>query len=312
MRSPVWNTWELSRARVACFGVALVVVALITVVVGLAARDKSTDRSFLGQLVQGTDRRLSTSKCQALIWTVVAIFGFVEVFLERLWFGTSVADNSVPVNLLLAMGFSATTMAAAKGITVSYVANGLVNKSDPSATPAQPAVPPGTWPTRRGGLITDDDGIPDLTKIQMLAFTSIAVVVYFVHLVLQSQEPAQLIDIEPSLMVLMGLSQGAYLGKKLTTTEAPKVTGISPPFGKPGDPIRLTGVNFGETQNGSVILLDQSPVPEVISWSDTRVEFKWPADRSPGVWTPGDRVVVVVTVNGRDAQCPVLFTCKAP
>jgi hypothetical protein len=307
--SGLWQTWEVSRVRVEVFiAAAVLMFVLVSVVGALASSGNSKSRRwFLLQLVEGVDGRLSTSKFQALVWTVVAIYGFVVVFIERLLMGTTVPDSSVPANLLIAMGLSATTMTAAKGIVLAYTNQGLVDKSGPTVialpTGGQEPITMG----RKGGLVTDDDGIADLSKIQMLAFTGIAVVVYLMRLALPEKTPPELVDIEPALMVLMGLSQGAYIGTKLTSTAAPRVTGISPAIGVAGATVTLTGVSFGNEQNGSVVTAD-APVPEVLTWSDTKVTFKWPDEKSPGIpWQNGDRVEVAITVNGRRAGAPVQF-----
>jgi len=289
------NQWEVSAARLSAFGMAVGVLLLLLLVLGALARDRGrrSGLSFLGQLISGADGRPSTSKWQAAVWTLVAIFGLLEVFIERLLLGISEGDSSIPANLLLAMGFSMTTMAAAKGITVSYVDKGLLNKESAGSA------------ARPGGLITDDSGTPDLSKLQMLAFTAIAVVIYLVRLSLQEPGTPELVDIEPALMVLMGLSQGAYLGKKLTTTVSPRVIGVSPAMAQAGDTIAIIGTSFGDDQNGGGVRLDDVPVLDVRSWTDKRIEFKLPARRAPSLdWSSGDRVMVKVIANGSEVSAP--------
>ncbi|MDB4963973.1 MAG: hypothetical protein JWP01_3972 [Myxococcales bacterium] len=299
------HNWELSNLRLGAFAIALGFVVVLVVVVGVVSKSTTYNRWFLGALVSGSDGRLSTSKFQAVIWTAVALFGFVEVFTERLLVGVSAGDSTIPVSMLIAMGFSAVTMTAAKGITVSYVTNGLVNKEAPAAQR-------GRVRPKLGGLVTDDDGVPELAKIQMLAFTTIAVVFYLVRMSLQESVLPALTDIEPSLMALMGLSQGAYLGKKLTTTETPKVTGISPAMGRAGDIVKLTGISFGAEQDGNVVTVDGTPVPEVTAWTDKEIKFKLPAERSPAVaWKDGDRATVAIVANGREASALTQFVYSA-
>ena len=324
LATSVSATWQVSPLRLFTFGAAFAFLLILTLVVSMAAKDRPSaatlasdlrdpayrpsTRRFLTQLMEGHDGRLSTSKCQALVWTFVAIFGFVEVFIERTMLGISTSDQSIPINLLIAIGFSVTTMTAAKGITVSYAGSGLLNK----ATPTDPGKLKDGRP-RFGGLVTDDDGAPDLSKIQMLAFTMIAVLVYILRMTLQDKGPPELADIEPALMVLMGLSQGAYIGKKLTTTETPRVAGMSPGTGKGGDPIKLTGVSFGDEQNGSVISVEGMPVPEVIAWSDKEITFKFPTERAAAIaWKDGDRASILVSANGRDAPSPFQFVFRDP
>ncbi len=79
----------------------------------------------------------------------------------------------------------------------------------------------------------DDDGAPDLGKIQLLAWTFIAVAVYLFSLSQQIalREPLRLLtelpnvsslpDIDGTLMALMGLGQGGYLGKKIAELGPP-------------------------------------------------------------------------------------------
>ena len=66
----------------------------------------------------------------------------------------------------------------------------------------------------------------DLSKVQMIGWTLIAVGSYIINVIHQIDQihtnpnyVSQLPDIDAALMVLMGLAQGAYLGKKLVTTE---------------------------------------------------------------------------------------------
>lgn len=170
----------------------------------------------------GADGRLSTSKFQFFVWTGVIAFTYVWIFAVRLgaWPGAPSLDD-LPTNVLLAMGFSITTAVAAKGITVAYQNSGRVTKS---------AAPTGIDTSVAGLVATDDLQTPDLTKIQMLLWTLVAATVYLVRVSQQIGDLAVCIpsadlhcfpDIDNALMVLMGLSQGAYLGAKLATADTP-------------------------------------------------------------------------------------------
>ena len=265
--------------RLEAFGIASGVVAILGFVTWVATRAASgpSQKNFIGRLVDGMDGRLSTSKFQWFVWTVMGLFAFCEVFTERLLRDLDVNDPSLPPYLLTAMGFSVATMSAAKGITSSYAASGHVDKSADTLPAADGSELPPTSVTK-GGLMTDDDGVPDLSKIQMVSFTLVALVVYLIHLVTQSRETPVLVDIEPSLMVLMGLSQGAYIGKKLTTIETPRVTGLSPATCRPATIVTISGVNFGATQGGSTLTVEGAaiiPVPG--TWTDRTIQFSWPA-----------------------------------
>jgi hypothetical protein len=206
---PVWPPQSLFWA-----------LAAILLLLGVAAAVSGHLNPLI--VTVGGDGRLSTSKFQFFVWTAVIAFTYVWIFAVRLtaWPGAPSLDD-LPTNVLLAMGFSITTAVAAKGITVAYQNSGRVTKTTP-ATGIDTSV---------AGLVTTDDmETPDLTKIQMLLWTIVAATVYLVRVSHQIGDLAVCIpspdhhcfpDIDNALMVLMGLSQGAYLGAKLTTADAP-------------------------------------------------------------------------------------------
>src|SRR3712207_5582499 len=72
-------------------------------------------------LVEGADKRPSTSKFQWWLWTVVVAFAYTLVYAARAWRGNFAVIDDIPPNLLIVMGLSAATMTAAKGITVGYI-----------------------------------------------------------------------------------------------------------------------------------------------------------------------------------------------
>lgn len=255
----------------------------------------------LRKLVEGSDGHPSTSKLQWFIWTVVVLFSYVVIYAARVYDGDITPISDIPQNLLIAMGFSITSMVAAKGITASYVANGQLSKPQADA---------GT--TGLGAVVTDDTGAPDLSKIQIMAWTLIAVVTYLIRVIqeVHAGSPLNIPDIDPALMVLMGLGHGAYLGKKLVTTSTPRITGISPGQGSPGTAVALTGNAFGGSQDGSLLTFDGQPVyPPGLVWGDTQISFRMPATQHNGLpWSPGQRVLVGVTVNGQESANTLPFT----
>ena len=157
-------------------------------------------------LIEGSDRRLSTSKAQWFLWTAVIAGSYGAVYAARALSGLNVTVVSVPSNVLIALGFSATTMATAKGITANFAGR----------TAAKAAAPAGA-----GGLLTDDNGVTDLSKVQLMTWTFVALGVYTyavasrVGSILVTHANLGLPDIDTALMALTGLSQGGYLGKKL-------------------------------------------------------------------------------------------------
>jgi hypothetical protein len=193
--------------------IGLVALGLLLLLVGLAG---GTWNPL--ELVKGFDGPKSTSKLQWLIWTAVVIFGYVVIYSERVRSGDYTVPSHIPGNVLIALGISAGTVTLAKAVTVSQVDAGKITKADAKATP-----------NTRGGILKDDSGQPDLSKIQLVAWTIIAAAVFLSQVIhaVQARTPPQLPDIDPSLMILMGIGHAGYLGKKLVTTSPAAVDGDS-------------------------------------------------------------------------------------
>jgi hypothetical protein len=169
------------------------------------------------QIVMGEDGVPSTSKFQFFMWTAVAVFGYIAIFSLKPGAGDYVPLEPLPTNLLIAMGISATTAVGAKAIA---------SQGGPAA-PAPTMVATATSPSgdqtiivaqaeKLGGIMLEDDGSPDLAKIQLVIWTFIAIAIYlffvFQHVAADNR---QLPDIDRTLMILMGLGHSAYLGKKI-------------------------------------------------------------------------------------------------
>lgn len=208
---------------VALAGIAAVALflALATIAIVVTPSSPSGRRNWL-LLIEGQDGPLSTSKAQWCLWTAVIAGSYVAVYAARASVGLSTASMAVPANVLLVLGFSATTMATAKGVTTAYLAGGRLSKGSPDKNPP-------------GGLLTDDAGITDLSKVQLMTWTIIAVGIYVYTLVttitaiLAHKQNLGLPDIDTALMVLMGLSQGGYVAKKLVTVNPPAAARVAAP-----------------------------------------------------------------------------------
>ena len=256
-------------------------------------------------IAMGADGRLSTSKFQFLVWTGVVVFVYVFLFATLDEKHRAILNN-IPTNVLLVMGFSVTTAVAAKGITVSYVNTGQIAKSA--------STQPGGDASLSGLVTQDDSNTPDLTKLQMLIWTAIATAVYMYHVhqnlsgIANCSIGASPIDglckfpdIDQSLMVLMGISQGAYLGNKLVAAGTPQVTGLTPSVGIPGTDIAISGQSFGPSQNGGLILINgQDARVTATSWADSAVHFTIPQNRPDGTpWIAGESVTIAIIINGQ-------------
>ena len=172
------------------------------------------------RLILGEDGIPSTSKFQFFAWTAAILFAYVTIFCFHCHAAGFTVLTDVPVNLLLAMGISATSAVGAKAIAVSSAAQPApvpVPAPGPDPLVAQPPAPP---PPVLGGILQDDDGTPDLSKIQLIMWTIIGIGVFFSgvgHALATGVR--QIPDIDRTLMILMGLGHSAYLGKKIADAQ---------------------------------------------------------------------------------------------
>ena len=240
---------------------------------------------------RGFDGLASTSKLQWFVWLGVILFGYASLWVLRAAQGDYSALSSIPVNLLTVLGFSTATAAAAKGITSGYVQTGKMTK--PGALPGEPG-------KNTGGIFQDDGGSPELAKIQMIGFTIIAVGIFLatvIHQIAIGDIQGGLPNIDASLMVLMGISQGGYLGKKLVTFGTPTLYPPNPGSGPPDTPVTVRGANLGSPPDSQLML---NGVPFDGTWSAASIQFTVPQnDPATGAsWTglPKD-VPIVVSVS---------------
>lgn len=286
-----------SKAGAILIGVAFIVVLYaVTAII--------TGHWKLKDLLNGFDGFGSTSKLQWFLWLIAVLYGYVALWVLRAWQGDYTALSNIPVNILTVLAFSTGTAAAAKGITAGYVQTGKVAKAGP---------PPNPTPQNTGGIFQDDSGGPELAKIQMIAFTLIGVGIFLAtvfHQIAIGDIKDGLPNIDSSLLVLMGISQGGYLGKKLVTFGSPSLFASNPISGPPATAVTVPGSGLGATQGStSQLLLDGAPVP-VTSWSDTSIQFTVPGnDPATGAAWAGlpKAVPLAVSIMGQQSD-PVTFT----
>jgi hypothetical protein len=223
------------------------------------------------KVIAGTDGPASTSKFQWALWLIVILFAYVFLWFIRTRRGDWNAISTVPSNLLTVLGFSTLTAVGAKGIVVGYTGAGSLAKGDATNAATKTR-------SLKGGLLTDDSGTPELSKIQLVAFTFVAVGIFLYdvyHQAKGSHPTAQLPNIDSSLLVLMGISQGGYLGKKLVTTTTPLLNILNPKPAWAGAPMSLKGASFGQGAGGSRLLLDGAAIPTE-NWTDSEIAFRIP------------------------------------
>jgi hypothetical protein len=161
-------------------------------------------------LAIGRDGRYSTSLFQGLAWTVVVLASYLTIWFARVHLGVTGALGPVPQNVLAAMGLSLGTTAAAAAITSHRVRTRRDTRTRADRTALSQ-------------LVNDDLGHPSLSKSQLMAWTAVALLVYMVSTVdavaktmgaTGTEQLPALPDIEATLLLLMGIGQGAYLAVK--------------------------------------------------------------------------------------------------
>jgi hypothetical protein len=112
-------------------------------------------------------------------------------------------------------------------------------------------------------LVSDDDGHVQLPKVQMLFWTIIAVVIYFIETWRTVSRASaggsiKLPDIDTTLLVLTGLGQGTYLGRKLLDSDQPVLHSATPAAVRAGDTVILRGAGI---DNPAAIQIKLDAIP---------------------------------------------------
>jgi hypothetical protein len=246
----------------------------------------------------------------------VTVFAYSTTFAAR---ALEVPANSpmpplpqIPVNLLILMGLSVATASGSKGITVSYLQKGEIPQED------------------KGNVFENREGVTDLTKVQMLIWTLIAVVIYVVGFTsfigakcylpadareerglpnepYQCPEGFALPDIDGALLVLMGVSQGGYVaGKLVSRTTGPKVERMLPTKAKANQDVAVYGAFFGDNKVGNSIIFrnasgeeEEIPIEKITGWTDAKVTFNVPEKFAPEPDQPSKHYTVQVRANSQ-------------
>ena len=273
-------------------------------------------------LVMGEDGRPSTSKLKPFLWTIVMIFAYAVLYAAKIRQHSFDPISNIPPNLLIAIGLDVATLVAAKGITESQIANGQIEKPPP-VPPITDTTVSATANAGAGAVFQDDNGFPELTKIQTITWTGFAIIIYLIAvdaalkgvLSADPNSPAvtdlSLPDIAPAMMVLIGLGNAAYLGKKLVTTDTPVLTALAVDRTPTFSEVTLMGVAFGATQSGSRITINEKEIIDPpIEWSNERVKFRLPEKNPNGSdWVGGQTVRIALFVKGRTTN-PLTLTIE--
>jgi hypothetical protein len=238
-------------------------------------------------LAKGSDGLPSSSQFQFLLWTITFIFAYITVYCARSLKGEYGPISDIPSNLLVLMGISGGSMIISKGITIYHISRGTVSQKvmEPKFN-------------RLRYLIADDSGEPALNKLQMMVWTIIAIGIYLfmVNRDLAVSGLPALPDLDDSMLVLMGISQGTYLGKRLVSTTSPILLGLEPESIKADQDITLTGKNFGDAQEGGMVKVGDLNIAKMIEWGNDKVKCHLPKN------VPTGQCLVSIIVKSKESN----------
>ncbi|MBP7281588.1 MAG: IPT/TIG domain-containing protein [Leptospiraceae bacterium] len=185
----------------------------------------------------------SLSKFQALIWTIAAIGSYSYVIISQ---GLVLRNGKVPdfnPSLIILMSISYGGLIAANSFGAKKPKNEV-------------KVKPPQWSN-----LFCEGGSVDLSRLQLFGFTIVAVAAYIYNLALGNPLEG-LPDIPPTLLSLMGVSQGGYLGNKAVGKDI-TINDLSPKkieVNQSSIPITMLGSGFVKDMK---VLIEEYPSPIV-------------------------------------------------
>jgi voltage-gated potassium channel Kch len=177
------------------------------------------------------DEFFSLTSFQFHTWTIVFLFSLLWVYLVRVQGGLLVPIPALPTETLALMGINTASALGSAAIAISHP----------------------TEPTEEDEKHKDSfwymlylDGSPDLSRVQLFAWTVLSVIIYVAILFTQmfghyiwglgpiSLQSLTIPNVDPSLVILMGLSHSAHIGVKYAKATSkngkPKPPSPSPPI----------------------------------------------------------------------------------
>jgi hypothetical protein len=198
----------------AVLGGLLLVSFLLHVLVRAAAPPGTPAKKHgLMALFIGLDDRTSTSKLQPLLWTYAILWALISLLAGG---GVEEFEDALGQELgeeyFLLLGGPYLVAIASKAKTTSDVNRAAETGAEDPKPPKSAAAPSGPK-ERIAEVVTNDEGAVDLGDFQYAAFTLLTLTFFAWAFIASPSEglPA----IPGTLLVLTGVSQAAYLGKKV-------------------------------------------------------------------------------------------------
>lgn len=286
------------------YGTYSIILSLFVVLLLILFADYIIGRYNLGyrflDLVRGDSGWPSLSKFQFLIWTITLIFSYLSIYIYRILNNVYEAIPIPSLNVILLMGISIATPLTSE--VLSGIKYAPPQKDEEKESEDEEKLPGTITPeeiaqrklkvahdkqTKKFSAMLMQRWSPSLSRFQMFAWTFVSVIVYLsqvIYVICYEADVTKIIlpDIDSTLVALMGLSQGAYVGGKFLTTADLKIVDIKPKSGKIGDEVVLIGFDF--TERVGMVFLGEKIVstPNIKEWNSSTIRFKVPDDVEPG------------------------------
>jgi hypothetical protein len=299
------------RNAVIAFVISFGVVSLMTFVAYKLVHRKS----FLIDIIKGDDGYPSLAIFQFLVWTFVILFAFAGLYIFRVMVGVTEPPTSFPETILALMGISVATPIISGGVSRTKY-KGVTEEKDNSDEQ-------GKDDKNRLSSMLEENGRPTLTRYQMFSWTWISILIFLVYVFANVSSGIKEIsatfatsgkdvipadtankflsipNIDPALVVLMGMSQGAYIGGKLVARTPLTIYEILPPKAKKGMalPLQVIGSGFGDTSDTVWFGNKKYQGKDISLWTDVKIDLSI-SQQDVDAQTIG--TVEVVVIRGSD------------
>ena len=176
-----------------------------------------------GDIIRDGSGFPSLARFQFLLWTFILMFAVLSVYFIRLFMGTPQLPNDLPTNLLILTGIS---------VAVPFVSNPISTIKYGGTKPASGTLKEGD--RRRLATMLMENEKPTVSRFQMFAWTIISIIIYLgfffstTTFLLDDVNALSVPDIPQIFVVLMGLSQTAYVGNKATISKSLTILQVVP------------------------------------------------------------------------------------
>jgi hypothetical protein len=226
-------------------------------------------------VIRADDWFPSLSLFQFLMWTLIILFVYLSITFIR----SSVGAAAVVIdeqNLYILMGISVTSPVVAGAMSQIKYRSASAPGSPPSPLPAY-------------STMLQEGGKPSLTRFQMFAWTFVGILVFLIHFSTAIMENVGDVNhlnipvVDNFLVVLMGISQTAYLGVKGVTPTQHKHR-LFPEQGAAGTKISIfgDGLDFGPTTDTVWFGTTRVTGAAITNWKPTRIDLAVPAGLDAG------------------------------